>query len=151
MDIEILNQRIDVNLNEISDMELDINHIDTPESTPPDQSNNMNNNNGVACECMNNNNIGIHPFKLTFNERINERNKRFGQVYPLPYQYCGFLFPEYNEQWTTFISPAILPLTNDIEFQEEILECSATVYKSNWGIGITNDNYTLNEMVYCND
>lgn len=93
----------------------------------------------------------IHPFKTKWNEYdnfnvLNLRNKRFGQMYPLPYQYCGFLFPQFKQQWTTFVSPAILPLRNDIEFKQNAMEASKNVYKADWQIG-ANNKYILNEMI----
>lgn len=65
----------------------------------------------------------VHPFLTQWSEHsrfeaINKRNKRFAQIYPQPHQYCGFLFPSYSAMWTTFVSPAILPLTNDTDFKE---------------------------------
>eukprot|EP01083_Nonionella_stella_P054578 144078_1 len=87
-----------------------------------------------------------HPFRTKWNDAVNVRNKRFGQVYPLPHQYCGFLFPSFDDQWKTLICPAILPLTNDTDFKQDVLECSKNVYKSNWQIGMTSPGL-LNEMV----
>jgi len=76
-----------------------------------------------------------NPLKTSFNQQIQFRNRRFGHIYPSAQQYYGFLYDseiapesdfsvasELESQWKSFVTPAILPLKNDIAFHEQMLK-----------------------------